>query len=424
MNVGERATRWFPETYRDVVEALEDGRIEEGAHLEFKRELATGSAANLKLARSLASFANDGGTLVFGVDEPAAGVYRPSPVPANGLRERIEQVAASRVDPPLFVQVQTIRTESDPGEGIVVVRVPASAAAPHMVDGRYYGRAGSTTTMLSDAQVRAVINNREAAMGPVLELLNEDIGRDPIPPDLRRHAHLHVVARPRFAPDDLVLSSVMERADGNWSTWFHKHLLAGPFRPRFGSAWSPDLTTAASSVGHRAVGAALHDHYIGQDRSASELVTDPDKLGRYEDGLLDLEVEEDGTLHLYCGRASDTHPSSGEVVLPVVVAGLVLRTVQIAARITELAGWVGTWEFAAAVTDLRGLTPHTKDWRDPSPAYSADDYRNATSAVTAELSATSHDCTDRLVGRMLRGLGQAGGVGALFPLDSGANNPV
>lgn len=410
--------RWLPMSEADLETALADGRLDEGPHLDFKRELGAGKSANMELGRDLAMFANDGGALIIGVAEPTAGRFERSPVPLAGLTERIAQVASRRLDPPLNVDISTIRS-TDPDRGYVVVRVPASASAPHMTDDRYWGRIGSTRSPLSDAQVRAVIERRQAAVRPILSELDEDVARDPIPKESRRHAHLHVLARPRFSEEDLVLREV-ERA-GNWPTWIYRELLKFAFDPRRGT-WSPDLENQAGEVGRRARGSALHSHYMEQDRSASQLLDDPDKLVRYEDDLLDLELDEDGALHLYCCRGSDTSRSSSsssdggevEVVIPVLVAGLVMRVVQIAARITELTGFVGDWDFAMAVTGLQGATPHTSGW-DAGPAYSRDEYRRAVSADTIQLVSNPRTVADQLVGGLLRGLGQDGGVDRLFP---------
>jgi len=405
--------RWLPATEEELLAAITDGRLDEGPHLDFKRELVRGRKANSELARDIAMFANDGGTLIYGVEEPDAGRYVGAPVALEGLRERIEQIAASRLHPPLYVTVSTIRTKEDPEYGYVVVLVPASAAAPHMVDERYYGRAGTTRATLSDTQVRSVLASRQAAERPILGLLDAEISRDPIPKDLRAHAHLHVVARPRFARDDLVLADV-ETTGGNWSTWFHKQLLTGSFEPPLGKLWSPDLGGGAS-IGRRASGAALHDYYMGQDRSAGELLADQEKLHLHEKQLLDLEVDEDGTLHLFCGRGSDTLRGAGEVLLPAVVAGLVLRVVQVAARVTEVTGYVGTWDFAVAITGLRGVTRHSPEWHDSAPGYSAEGYRRSTAADTPELLANQRVITDRLTGRLLRSLGVQEGIEAALP---------
>lgn len=402
--------RWLPTTEADLDSALADGRLDEGPHLDLKREIEAGRAANVELGRDLAMFANDGGVLIVGVAEPTAGRFELSPVLLAGLPERIAQVAASRLQPPLYVGISTI-SSADPERGYVVVAVPASAAAPHMTDDRYWGRTGGTREPLSDAQVRAVIERRQSATRPILSELDEDVARDPIPETLRSHAHLHVVARPRFGGEDLVLREV-ERA-GNWSRWLHTELLEFTPDPPFG-AWSPDLKNQAGEVGHRAHGAALHSHYMQQDRSASGLLAAPEQLVRDEDDLLDLEVDEDGALHLYCGRGSDTYRGSGQVVIPEVVAGLVLRVVQVAARITQLTGFVGTWDFAMAVTGLRGATPYTQGW-DAGPAYSRDEYRRAASADTPHLMSNPREVAHQLVGGLLRGLGQDGGLDRVLP---------
>lgn len=404
--------RWLPTTEPELVSALTDGRLDEGPHLDFKRELQSGRAANAELARDIAMFANDGGTLIIGVDEPEDGRYEPWPVPLAGLRERVEQVATSRLDPPLHIAVATIALVDDPERGFLIIRVPASAGAPHMTDERYWGRAGTTRTKLTDTQVREIIARRQASLRPILDELEEDIARDPVPPEARTHAHLHVVARPRYSPEDLVLREV--ELAGNWSTWIHRELLQIQWDPRRGT-WAPDLENQAGEVGRRARGAALHSHHMEQDRSVSKLLADPDALARYEDDLLDLEIDEDGTLHLYCGRGSDTSREGGEVVFPALIAGLIMRVIQVAGRITELTGFVGTWDIATAATGLRGTTPHTDGWH-TGPAYSGDSYQRAVSADTVQLVSTPRAVADPLAGGLLRGLGQDGGVNQVFPV--------
>lgn len=404
--------RWLPATEEELAAALHDGRLDEGPHLDFKRELPAGRRSNVELARDLAMFANDGGTIVFGVAEPDTGRFVLAPLALQGLRERIEQVATSRLDPPLHVTVRTIATEADPTTGYLLVHVPASSGAPHMVDDRYFGRAGTTRTTLSDPQVRAVLTRRLSAQQPIHDLLDADIERDPIPADLRGHAHLHVVARPRYGPDDLVLADV-QRTGGSWSHWFHKELLADPLSPPTGT-WSPDLRNQASLVGRRANGAALFSHEIGQDRSLGGLLEDTNRLAVREADLLDLEVDEDGTLHLYCARGTHPDRDQRQVVIPAVVAGLVLRVADVAARISSRTGYVGTWDFAVALTGLRGAVPLGHRWPDTTAAYSRDDYRQSTSADTAELLATPRDCAQRLVGRLLRALNRDDGVDGIF----------
>jgi uridine phosphorylase len=55
------------------------------------------------LAKDVASFSLDGGTILIGVDE-ATSPPSLTPVVLNGLPERVEQIAAMRVDEPVLVE--------------------------------------------------------------------------------------------------------------------------------------------------------------------------------------------------------------------------------------------------------------------------------------------------------------------------------
>lgn len=133
--------------------ALEAGLLEESHYLDLKREISTGKGPNRETARDLASFAIDGGTMIVGVEELGAGKLQLSPQPLSGLPERLEQIAAMIPDPPLAIVSRFIVSQADATLGYVVVHVPASPSAPHMVDGRYLGRGDKTKTYLSDAEV-------------------------------------------------------------------------------------------------------------------------------------------------------------------------------------------------------------------------------------------------------------------------------
>jgi hypothetical protein len=83
--------------------------------------LPAGTAANKELARDLGQFTIDGGVLIIGAD--AGDETTPpslTPVDLARLTERIEEVAANRVDPPLHVRIQTIAAAGQPGKGYVL----------------------------------------------------------------------------------------------------------------------------------------------------------------------------------------------------------------------------------------------------------------------------------------------------------------
>src|SRR5690606_33996564 len=111
--------RWIPATPEELTTALADGRLGEGPYLDLKQELGEGKRANIELAKDLAMFANDGGCLIYGVAEPQKGRFVPAPIQLAGLRERVEQVAAQRCDPPLRVDVRHIFAEEEAGLGFL-----------------------------------------------------------------------------------------------------------------------------------------------------------------------------------------------------------------------------------------------------------------------------------------------------------------
>ena len=135
---------------QELEQALQEGLLEETHFLDVKREVAPGRAANHETARDLASFSIDGGEYIIGVDEDAQQLYA---VPLSGLAERVEQVCLSVVDPPLILRSQAIPAADRPGMGYLVVSVPPSPAAPHMVDHTYWARGDKTKFRLSDAEV-------------------------------------------------------------------------------------------------------------------------------------------------------------------------------------------------------------------------------------------------------------------------------
>src|SRR3989442_1354138 len=124
---------WRPVNEEEIAAAAATGLLEEGHYLDIKRELSSGKSVNKELARDLASFAVDGGRLIVGVDEDTEP---PSlhPVALAGLAERVEQVARSIVDQPLELRTDVVSASSQADRGYLVISVPVSPLAPHMVD--------------------------------------------------------------------------------------------------------------------------------------------------------------------------------------------------------------------------------------------------------------------------------------------------
>jgi hypothetical protein len=114
-------------------------------------------------------------------------------------------------------------------------------------------------------------------------------------------------------------------------------------------------------------------------------------LATMEKRLLDLEIGEDGSLRLFCGRASDTFGTrfipdeATEAVFESLVLGLTKRLVLIAATIADTTDYLGPWDFGVAVVGLSGLVSlrlvQRATWA-PTP-YSEKYYRQTVRATHA-----------------------------------------
>lgn len=121
--------------------------VPEGRDLEFKRDIVGGSDADIKeFLGDVTSLANaQGGDLIFGIEE-AGGVASALPgiVAADPDKEilRLENFMRDGIEPRIAARVQWVPISS--GAGAIVIRMPASLAAPHRVkfknSGRFYTR--------------------------------------------------------------------------------------------------------------------------------------------------------------------------------------------------------------------------------------------------------------------------------------------
>lgn len=379
--------------------SLAGGLLVEDHQTDFKRELGTTARASKDLAVDAASLAVDGGRLYIGVDEDGDPPSL-NPIELAGLAERVDQIAASRVQPPLHVRCHQIpEPDAAAGHGYLVVVVLPSPDAPHQVDGKYRGRGDTTNRALTDPEVRDLLARRSRAGTDAAALLTAEIQRDPTTGILvQEHAHLFVVAQPVYGADDLLYRRI---PDGDWASWLRNELLAGPMMRGLSSpGWEPDLKSTADQVARRAAGWALHSSWISQDRRLLHEGGGPVA----ERDLLDLEVREDGGLRLFCGRGSDT-PGEARVLFMDLVAGLTWRLVRAALTVAETAQYYGSWNLGVALTNLRGVQAWSPRAINRYPTlYSEDEYRQTRQVTYEQLAGGRQGVLDQLVGRLARSL--------------------
>ena len=397
---------------------LAQGLLDEGHTLELKRELPLGTAANKELAKDLGQFTIDSGVLIIGIDE-GDETTPPSltPVDLAGLPERIELVAANRVDPPLHVRIQTIPAAGQPGKGYLLVIVPPTPSKIHMVDGRYWARGEKTRHALSDPEVQRYHQLALQGQRDATDLLDAEVRRDPAAAArLTAHAHLFVIAQPVGARTDLLERIIGEAGPKGWHDFLHGQVRSGSAGRPLNPVWSPDLP-GLSDVSRRADGWALSSSSIRPGRTVEAPGRDPLlHKADVEKDVLDLEVNEDGGLRLFCGGASDTlrdeddDDDDMECVIEGLVIGLTKRLVLVAEIIANTTSWLGSWDFGIAVTGLRGrvslrLVQQGQEYQ--AAPYSKEEYRETVRATYERVVKDPDSIVADLTGRLNRALGGA-----------------
>ena len=186
-------------TWDDIQRAAEGGQLAETQWVELKKQLRpTGREGNLELARDLASLSFEGGVLVIGVEDKSHAVVG---CDVEGYRDRISQVAAMTVHPPLTpVIYPAIRNPEDTDRGVLIVEVPPSELAPHMVDGSYWGRSSDGKRKLGDLEVRLRMEARSGSAAEFKKRLLAMVEDDPLAELVEGHptgnGHIFLLAEP------------------------------------------------------------------------------------------------------------------------------------------------------------------------------------------------------------------------------------
>lgn len=261
-----------------------------------------------------------------------------------------------------------------------------------MVDSVYYGRGDRANHKLSDQEVRQALSTRAQHQHNVSRQLHLLRGEDPIAPP-HEHGHLYVIAQPLAARDDamveLITGSQLQQT---------VIMAAVGITNELGSTWAPTLRYA-SRTQRRADGVAFVSYET------------PDRIS--EHSLVELVVREDGAVAVTCGRGTDTCASHAEaeperILLPVVVLGLTHSALSMAGSLAQqVSGYQGQWAVGVLLDNLKGVFPYDgrRTWGDMGFPYSRTEYERLTMTDTAELVENTSAVVERVLGRLMRGLG-------------------
>lgn len=384
---------WDPRTEDEISRRAANGLLEETHHLDIKRELESGNSANRKLANDIAAFALDGGTILIGVDE---GTSPPSlwPVPLDGLAERIEQIARMRVEEAVQIRTTEIESATRPGHGYVVVHVPASVRAPHMADGRYYGRGDKTNRVLSNTEVVRLMDRRLADRRD-LRAVAGAIRTDLVGADTPLFV---AIAEPLGAPEELLVPLI---ADPQWQSIAMELVHAAVTREH--QQYAPTLAQP-SGFARRAGGVAVTtgmsngNRFDGTDTAAEVVFT--------ESGRLVLASER--AVATWSFRNVMPPPPDATVVFETLVLGHLSLLARLAAVVSQRWGFTGSWRFALSMNGLRdaeSLTLAESRFGDRGTVYTEHIYERTTEASLFDLNDNPHQIVADLASSLLRSLG-------------------
>lgn len=208
---------WIPRDAAEVVAAAASGDLRETSTFDGKRELpAAGKSVDVVI--DIAAMNTAGGVLLYGLGEDEQErLTRPQPFELAGEPERIDRVRLTAISEPPDVDIRRW-SWTKPGYGFIVVVVPASPRAPHMVTvggkNRFYGRGETGNRVLTEADIAAFYAQRDRWEIDASALLTQAVADAPIEPH-DDFPYMHVVLQPFTAPADLLRRAAGDE-EGKW----------------------------------------------------------------------------------------------------------------------------------------------------------------------------------------------------------------
>jgi hypothetical protein len=160
----------FSKPLKDVeeqdIQRLINDQIEESIHLDYKREITPSPKGKKELAKDVSAFANSrGGVIIYGIEEEENEDRIPVPVRITGIdcgvdRESVENVILNSIKPRVHVDIRRIQFESDSSICILIILIPQSPLAPHMLtvgkENKYYKRFNFSSVPMEEYEVRQI----------------------------------------------------------------------------------------------------------------------------------------------------------------------------------------------------------------------------------------------------------------------------
>lgn len=364
------------ETWKQVLAAAQGGLLEENQWCELKQMLPPSKpATNIELAKDLASLSVHGGVLIFGIVD---NTYEVVGCDTGGMRDRIAQVAVARVHPPLSPVIHPdVRNPDDDSKAVLVVQVPPSPVAPHMVEDKYWGRSSNGKRALPDVEVRELIAARtrttESFQARLAALVDSDLVARLMEHPPEREGHIYLMAEP-CAP-------VLGRA-ADFNLMRSLQNMSGAYGPLSMLAYR-----SADSEGQAVSTVAGSTKARPGESCAHLLVHDDDST---------IEAVASGATWVGSDETSINTPG---------IAGAVLRFYEIIRKLSlEHWGYAGQWRVGIHAAPLTGAVTKTSR-HGPDITYPRDSYTRTEIVVPATWDEVEPEAKKLLAG-FLRAVGK------------------
>lgn len=389
-------------TWNELVSAVQAGSMTETQWVECKLAIpATSPGANMELAKDLASLTVDGGVLVIGVRDKAKAVQdvEGTTDDIETLKDRISSIAGqTRVQPNMHVVFgEPLLNPDGSGRYALLVAVPQSPAAPHMVDGQYWGRTAVGKRPLVDAEVAQLFAQRRLLEGDFesrLQAISSDL--DPVPLKERTLAHFSILVRPEIPAGYSFRDQIENRS------WMTQTLIDARNGFDYQNSY-PSLIDLGRLYSHP--DGPAREGTVNPDSDPS----DPYSVRLGEAQHMRLLVGSDGAVSVAAARGS--YPlQGGRVQIDLrYIAGVLHQVMSLAGVLGRGAiAYEGLWTVGVHVTALRGKFGYsTSGFRsDQGQEFGVDEYLRTEPASTADLAENPVPIIDRV----LRDLARASGL--------------
>jgi hypothetical protein len=386
---------WMPCTEEEIVNLVKYNALTMTTTFAARRDVPE---QNLELAADIAAMANDGGVIIYGIDARFDGRYtRLAPVNITAGIERVRAIVATSIAEPPAVTIQPISSSADPAMGFLVLAIPASVRAPHMViaegDYRYYGRTPTGVTVMPEAAIARLYSRRLAWESHASQSLEGIIERLGLPPQ-EGAGYMHLACLPMLTDGtflDSAFSTVEQQkllnemlaAAADESTCPRNYGIDFPLSAQ----WErhPEGWLATFSSGPRRNGADAHGNAL----------------------LLWLMF--DGSAYLFWGGATK-RMTNQVMIFDSIITALTIRMMAFAGMLYQKGEYLGPVELQLRLTGTEeGISYGESTGRlrigDLSPIhYNQSEYNSAARAGSHTLAAEGLELTRMLVGPLIRAI--------------------